>query len=178
MADRYQGRPFPADDDKGESDPLAELARLIGQTDPFGSVGRANPKVQPRSAPVPDPYRHQPPPAVEDDPPAGPPPWMQRANRQEIRKPAYDEPEPEPEQDYEPSPVHPLHRYAPQPHAAPQQDEHYQEYEEAEGEADPSRYDDALYGQIESGAQDYQREPAYPDDPYAYQDGYEDGGDD
>ena len=120
MADRYQGRPFPADDDKGESDPLAELARLIGQTDPFGSVGRANPKVQPRSAPVPDPYRHQPPPAVEDDPPAGPPPWMQRANRQEIRKPAYDEPEPEPEQDYEPSPVHPLHRYAAHQHAAPQ----------------------------------------------------------
>ena len=35
-----------------------------------------------------------------------------------------------------------------------------------------------MYGQIESGAQDYQREPAYPDDPYAYQDGYEDGGDD
>ena len=46
MADRYQDRPFPADDDhhrdddlhasaKGESDPLAELARLIGQTDRF-----------------------------------------------------------------------------------------------------------------------------------------------
>ena len=46
MADRYQGRPFPADDDydrgadphasaRAESDPLAELARLIGQTDPF-----------------------------------------------------------------------------------------------------------------------------------------------
>ena len=100
MADRYQGRPFPADDDKGESDPLAELARLIGQTDPFGTVGRTNPKVQPRSAPALDPYRHQPPPAVEDDAPAGPPPWMQRANRQEIKKPAYEEPE----QDEEPLP--------------------------------------------------------------------------
>ena len=41
MADRYQDRPFPADDydrganpnspARGESDPLAELARLIGQ---------------------------------------------------------------------------------------------------------------------------------------------------
>ena len=41
MADRYQDRPFPADDDhdrrdgqhapaRAESDPLAELARLIG----------------------------------------------------------------------------------------------------------------------------------------------------
>ena len=48
MADRYQDRPFPADDDydrgddqhasaEGESDPLAELARLIGQTDPFAA---------------------------------------------------------------------------------------------------------------------------------------------
>ncbi|HYW62515.1 MAG TPA: hypothetical protein VE865_04870, partial [Bradyrhizobium sp.] len=55
MADRYHERPFPADDfDRGgdrrgsardardESDPLAELARLIGQTDPFGSTGRGN----------------------------------------------------------------------------------------------------------------------------------------
>ena len=58
MADRYQDRPFPADDDdhrgddlhasaKGESDPLAELARLIGQTDPFATMGRANQPVQP-----------------------------------------------------------------------------------------------------------------------------------
>ncbi len=59
MADRYQDRRFPADDgyDRGgdphgsaraESDPLAELARLIGQTDPF-AMGRANQPVQPRA---------------------------------------------------------------------------------------------------------------------------------
>ena len=36
--------------------------------------------------------------------------------------------------------------------------------------SDPSRYDDALYGRLETGEQDYQRDPAYPDDPYAYQD--------
>ena len=58
MADRYQDRPYPAQDDYGrgsdphaagraESDPLAELARLIGQTDPF-AMGRANVKAQPR----------------------------------------------------------------------------------------------------------------------------------
>jgi SPOR domain len=185
MADRYQDRPFPAHDDKGESDPLAELARLIGQTDPFGTMGRANPKVQPRTAPAADPHRHQPPAEQEDDAPAGPPPWMQRSNRQEVRKPVYQEPvyqepAPEPEEDYQPSPVHPLHRYAAQhqQHAAPQQDYQEDRYGESEGEVDPSRYDDALYGQIESGAQDYQRDPAYPDDPYAYQDGYEDGADD
>jgi hypothetical protein len=177
MADRYQDRPFTADDDRGESDPLAELARLIGQTDPFGTVGRANPKAQPRNAPAADPYQHQPPPRAEDSAPAGPPPWMQRANRQEINKPVYDEPEPEP--DDQPSSVHPLHRYAAQQqHAAPEQDYHEQQFDEREGEVDPSRYDDALYGQIASGALDDQREPAYPDDPYAYQDGYEDGADD
>src|SRR5262249_9676713 len=47
-------------------------------------------------------------------------------------------------------------------------------YQETAQPADPSRYDEALYGQLESGAQGYQREAAYPDDPYAYQDGYED----
>jgi hypothetical protein len=40
----------------------------------------------------------------------------------------------------------------------------------AEPEPDPSRYDDALYGQPE---QDLQREPAHPDDPDAYQGGYD-----
>jgi hypothetical protein len=46
---RYRGASFAADDDdlgrplppsRGESDPLAELARLIGQTDPFANLGR------------------------------------------------------------------------------------------------------------------------------------------
>src|ERR1700686_4867798 len=116
MADRNQDSLFPADDDhdrggdqrapaKGESDPLAELARLIGQTDPFGSMGRANQQVQPRTN-TRDQYQ---PPATDDDRPAGPPPWMQRAIRREAPQ---DYP-----QDY-PSAVHPLHRYA-TPGAAP-----------------------------------------------------------
>ena len=72
MADRYQDRPLPADDDydrgsdphapaRGESDPLAELARLIGQTDPFASMGRANARVQPRGSSN---EQYQPPPAL------------------------------------------------------------------------------------------------------------------
>jgi hypothetical protein len=49
MADRYRDRPFPTDDHSrgysdvprgSESDPLAELARLIGQTDPFSNFSR------------------------------------------------------------------------------------------------------------------------------------------
>jgi hypothetical protein len=177
MADRYQDRPFPADDDydrggdphapaRAESDPLAELARLIGQTDPFGTMGRANAQVQPPRTSARDQY--QPPPAPEPEPddslPAGPPPWMQRATRHEV-----------PPQDY-PSAVHPLQRYA-TPRAAPAPDyEQAPPYADAEQEPDPSRYDEALYGQLDPGAQD-QHDPAYADDAYAYQDGYGDGAD-
>ena len=94
MADRYQDRRFPAHDygsgndqhdQKAEGDPLAELARLIGQTDPF-AMGRANVKAQPQAAQryqtpqheseqyEPEPYESEP------EHPVGPPPWMQRAN--------------------------------------------------------------------------------------------------
>ena len=78
------------------------------------------------------------------------------------------------EPEYQPAPVHPLHRYAPQQPQAPAQDYYEQpQYADAEPQQDPSRYDDALYGRIESGEHDYQRDPAYPDDPYAYQNGYD-----
>jgi hypothetical protein len=165
MADRYQNRPLPADDRygrgsdhapaEGESDPLAELARLIGQTDPFGSMGRANQQVQPRAN-----ARDQYPQAAADHgPPAGPPPWMQRAVRQEA-----------PQQDYR-SAAPPLQRYAP-PHADPEPDhELAPPSADAELEADPSRYDDALYGPLDSGAQQ-QDQGVYADDGYAYQDSY------
>jgi hypothetical protein len=193
MADRYSNRPFPADDyNRGsdqhesggaESDPLAELARLIGQTDPFGATSRqAPPPPPPQRAAIPrEPYRppHQPqyeaPIEEEDEPqaPAGPLPWMQRANIQrQVEPPPLEYPQEDEGQDY-PSAVHPLHRYAGQP-AAHHDDYDAQSYEQGGEQADPSRYDDALYGQIESGAQDFQREPAYPDDPYAYQEGDED----
>lgn len=181
MADRYQNRPFPAEDDydrggeshgsaRDESDPLAELARLIGQTDPFGTMGRANLPVQPRAR-EPDQYdrhdTHELPPEVDDGPVPvpGPPSWMQRAARQET---------PPPQQDY-PDTVHPLHRYAPA-NAAPEADyNHAPPLADADHERDLSRYDDALYGELESGAADMQHDPAYANDAYAYQDDYDDG---
>jgi hypothetical protein len=87
---------------------------------------------------------------------------MQRAIRHEAPPP----------QDY-PSAVHPLQRYA-TPQARPEPDYHpAPPFAEADHEADPSRYDDALYGQLDSGAQD-QHDPAYPDDPYTYQDEFGD----
>src|SRR5438270_1930785 len=167
MADRYQDRPFPADDHhdrddeqrasaKTESDPLAELARLIGQTDPF-SMGRANQQVQPRTSPR---AQYQQPAAPDNEPPAGPPAWMQRA-RQEV--PQQDDPHP--------SAVHPLHRYA-TPRAAPEPDYDQAPFGDADREPDPSRYDDALYGELESDTQEQQYGQAYSDDPYGHQDGY------
>ncbi len=145
---------------------MAELARLIGQTDPF-AMGRANQPVQPRSEREP----YQPPaPAADDEPAASPPSWMRRATPQAA--PAAP-PEDDYEQDY-PSAVHPLHRYA-APLAAPEPDYHQSpSYADAGQEPDPSRYDDALYGELDPGAQQARHDPAYADDPYAYQDGYGD----
>ncbi len=175
MADRYQDKSSPADDDdrgtqrasgKGESDPLAELARLIGQTDPFSNFGRANQPMPPRDS---DAYRRsepEPEPEIDETLPAGPPPWMQRAAKQEAP----------PQQDFFDTSVHPLRRYAaahppaePEYHEAPpfaaEPDQHAQ--------ADPARYDEALYGQPDPGTYEaQQRDAAYADDPYAYQDGY------
>jgi hypothetical protein len=175
MADRYQDRPFPAEDDfaggphapaKGDGDPLVELARLIGQTDPFGTIRRANLQVQPRATDYdrPDPY--QPPPEtdpeLDETPLPGPPSWMQRPARQET-------PPPPPPEDY-PSSVHPLHRYA--AHAAPGADyDPAPPFADADHERDLSRYDDALYGEPDSGAA-AQHDPAYADDAYAYQESY------
>src|SRR5512138_2470937 len=55
-SDDPAARPAPASSSNG--DPLAELARLIGQTDPFGEYGRqsnipAGPAVAPPAAPAP-----------------------------------------------------------------------------------------------------------------------------
>lgn len=211
MAERYQDRPFPSDDygrggdqhGKVENDPLAELARLIGQTDPFAAQGRPSaPPAAPARSHQQDDYSqddYQQDYAEQAAPPAGPPSWMRRANVQ-------PQPAPAPEPDYPVSvnPVHPLHRYSAQP-TAPEPDFHqpqayqdqayqdqayqaqayqdqayqqhgqaYQEqaYQEPHQQPDPARYDDQLYGRLESGEQDYQRDPAYPDDPYAFQSDY------
>lgn len=200
MADRYPNRPFPAGDHgrggdqhgsaAAESDPLAELARLIGQADPFGATPTARPHPAPPPRPaaretyqMPQPsYQPAEPeyePYSEDEdlaPPPGPPQWMQRANLHRdavpVRQAQPELPLDDDDADEPPSAVHPLHRYA-APAPAPQDGYQQQAYEEAEQQPDPARYDDALYGELENSAHDFQREPAYPDDPYAYQDGYD-----
>ncbi|TGN90190.1 SPOR domain-containing protein [Bradyrhizobium yuanmingense] len=199
MAERYQDRPFPSDDygrggdqhGKADSDPLAELARLIGQTDPFAAQSRS-PAAPAQSYQDHD-YRQLDDQQDYPEQAPSPPSWMRRANVQPQPAPA-----PEPDYPVTVSPVHPLHRYAAKP-AAPEpvvhqpqayqdtyQDQAHQEqayqqhgqayqeqsYQEPYAQPDPSRYDDALYGRLETGEQDYQREPAYPDDPYADQSDY------
>ncbi|HEX9208927.1 MAG TPA: SPOR domain-containing protein, partial [Bradyrhizobium sp.] len=215
MAERYQNRPFVSDDygrggdqhGNAEGDPLAELARLIGQTDPFAAERR--PSAKPPAAPAPA-QSYQEDDYPQDDyqqdyaepaapPPSGPPSWMRRANVQ----PQQPAPASEPDYPVSVNPVHPLHRYSPQPTAPepdfhqPQaslnhayqgrahqdqayQDQAYQDqayhqeqaYQDPHQQPDPARYDDALYGRLEGGEQDFQREPAYPDDPYAFQSDY------
>jgi SPOR domain len=78
-----------------------------------------------------------------------------------------------------PSAVHPLHRRA-SSHAAPEP--RFQGVppfadDDQEPESDPSRYDEALYGQLAAGAHEphYDQGYAEEDDPYGYQDGYGDG---
>ena len=90
MADRYQDRPSPTDAEhdrgavRGESNPLAELAQLAGQSDPFGTAAKTPPQLQSRAN-----LRPQYAPAeTESGAPAGSPPWVQRA-RQEAD---YEEP--------------------------------------------------------------------------------------
>src|SRR5829696_139836 len=187
MADRYQDRPFPsAEQARGESDPLAELARLIGQNDPLGAAAKPAPRPLQSRANV-RPQQYDPPEELPDAPPS-PPAWMQRARHETPLPPPPLPQEYDDEPEYEPAPVHPLHRYAaqqpqqaaPQPqYAAHQPPPPPQDYDETpqqyadDPQQDPSRYDDALYGRLETGENDYQRDPAYPDDPYAYQGEYE-----
>ena len=169
MADRYQDRPLPTDAYhdrganpyvRGESDPLAELAHLVRQTDPFGTPAKPPFPLQSRAN-----VRPQYAPAEEEaSAPAGPPPWRQRA---------WQEAPPQQEYEYQRSPGHPLNRYAAQPAAAPEQDHHEPQQDADEQPADSSRYDDALYGPIKSVEQENAGDPAYPDDAYAYQRGYE-----
>lgn len=194
MADRYQDRHFPpADQARGENDPLAELARLIGQNDPSFPAAQkpAARPLQSRANVRPQPYHE--PEEEHDVPPPSVPSWMQRS-RQETPPPPMPSPLPDnydDEPDYQPAAVHPLHRYpaqqrqapaqdyyeapqqsyeSPQPYEAPRQQpyEAPQQYAD-EPQQDPSRYDDALFGRLDDGEHDYQRDPNYPDDPYAYQ---------
>jgi hypothetical protein len=186
MADRYRDRPFPADDDygrdhsrmapqpQGESDPLAELARLIGQTDPLSGFGRATqthparhvqrdqaqhehyaePEAYAPESYAPEPYApepHAPDPYAdepEEPPAASRPSWIQNltAGRQS-REPSYRD-EDHFDLRYAGATQQPVHG-----HHDPQFDHTGYDplpHDRARGQHVPDdRYDDALYGRAD-----------------------------
>ncbi len=138
MADRYSDRPFSADEDDGTdappkrpaSDPLAELARLIGQADPFSKYNRAG---QP---PAPSDQHDTDDAAGYDDEPAQQPSWMR--NRPPAQDAAYGD-----EQSFDPR--HHDDRYSDHDQA-PRFEPQSFDQDRPRG-ADNSRYDDVLFGQ-------------------------------
>lgn len=210
MADRYQGRTYRTDDEvhvrpthvsqpgasqpgatqpsASEGDPLAELARLIGQADPFAvprdqAAARA-PAPRQAASPARAPYR----PAEEaaDEGAVPPPPsWMQRVSQ---RRPVQPEPPVAPsraDESYyqQPGPGHAGQGAQDYGHgydagADAEYQAQYQAQYQGHGAAayqdqgDPSRYDEALYGPAE-GQQDGQLQlPPYPENGYDHPSAY------
>ena len=170
MAD--QDRPFSTDADhdrganpyvRGESDPLAELAQLIGETDPFGVAAKKPLPLQSRANVRPQ-YA-----LAEKDAsaPGESPPSRQRARQEGAPQQQYEERE-------QPSPVDSLRRYAAPPAAPSEQDHHEPQQDTDEQPTDPSRYDEALYGPIKSVEQKNARDRVHPSDPYVFQRDYDD----
>jgi len=173
MADRYHERTYAAADAidrdrhltaKAENDPLAELARLIGQSDPNADFGLDR-AAEPRRSHGRQPLRATRTEQDSDVHPAGPPPWMR--NRETAQAPMAEEPS-------VPRDVHPLRRYAAAHHLP---DPTYQA-PRVQPEPDPAgRYDEALYGPadaaMDAAAYGHAQHPGYQDD-YSYQDDYAD----
>ena len=151
-------------------DPLAELARLIGQNDPFGDLNRAPPQAQRpggapsvdwRSMPPPDPFRNAQPaaPPAYTDPYAGhaapqPAHATQRAQHAPAQHASAQQRAPEPQRNGQP--------YAGAPAGYPV------------SQADPyaqQGYDPAAYGQQQPG---YDQE-SYETDPYYGEEQPQDG---
>ncbi|GAB1716131.1 MAG: Sporulation related protein [Nitrobacter sp.] len=176
MAHRYQDRSFRDDgeygrDDYGrderrasgpaETDPLAELARLIGQTDPFADVKRSAPPPAPADDPV-DHFEHRFDPVEDDAEPSGQRPAVMdsktdgsarsAAGRLRRRRSAV------------------LRRAAVYPDNEP----HVQHHEPESYHEAADRYDDVLFGRLPDGRDAHAYEDQfpperYPEAPFDYQ---------
>lgn len=148
------------------SDPLAELARLIGQNDPFNDISRRGAARKPFDSfkaddrPAPE-WLARPASSQDDDyadQPAPPRASYQAPYREESHEPAahYDAP---PERDYRPQPVVPAFahetQHAHDTHAAPDYSAHDQH-------ADPYQADDRYRVALPSG--DYEGDGYYAED--------------
>ena len=193
MVDRDQNRHSSHDAHRdapggaNEADPLAELARLIGQADPFANFGRANPSHPTRRTqpvePPPQPYSERVREQAPDVPSTGPS-WMKHRtlqNRPPLPTPSPVEPAID-DTDINATP-HPLHRYAAQQAAAEHETRHLPDHDSPSFAADPypdepaaydpyarspephdhhDRYDDQLYGAVQPT----------PEELYAQQQGH------
>jgi hypothetical protein len=188
MADRYQSHPGAAgarDYDShqrgAESDPLAELARLIGQTDPNAKLGRANHvAVAPQAHQhYEDQYADQ---LAEHPAEPTPPSWMRAtSNSSWPQQPAPtmhqqhqaphgfdDDRAEEYPQAHQHAPPHP--QAYPQ-HQADQYADDAPAFLRAARQRDPARYDDVLYDQNSQNA------PQYADGQYQQNYDYQDQAD-
>ena len=145
--DRYQpAEPSRPSEQAGGGDPLAELARLIGQRDPFAEFGRSNARQGQRPAP--------------DVPTTAPDDWQQASMREPDPAPdsGYREQESGyPEQEYrvredDAHPLAPATDHDEVPLAANYQDGHHDDRIH-----DAQHYDDRLHGGDDAG-------PYYQDD--------------
>lgn len=198
MSDRYRDRPFPPDNQgrsnystpqRDDSDPLAELARLIGQADPFSNFGRDHQQSPPRQTRVEPPleepryeddYPQQEdfPPRYEDEPPPAPPSWMRREPVPPRDDYGYEQQQPAPrfpahERDAEysqPSYSQPS-QYQPPQYTPPTAQPRQAEARHADPRHADPRYDDLLYGQqpVNQQADQYGYDQDYPDQDYEQQ---------
>ena len=172
MSERYRDRPFPPDDrdythapQQGADDRLAELARLIGQTDPYSNFGRQQ-AAEPAAAHEEPGYDNQPDPHDDMgyDPHHGEPPlpsWMRPRDPEPQPAPVHDDysyPAAMPENTYN---RHSGYRLG---YETSRFDSSQQEAEASYAEGGQSHYDDDAY-----------RQDAYGQGAYA-QDGYAQGG--
>lgn len=182
MADRYRDRPFPADDDygrepssaaqpTGKSDPLAELARLIGQFEPLPDASRPAHPLRRENHVA---YEAAPDDEVPAEPPARPS-WLQNLTSRRNPQPSYDEPqaphyadEPPPAAQAGPYSGHHGYEQPPRYDQAAHYDQPAYDPAPPAQAAVSDRYDDVLYGRPDH---DPRYETAYeqPDagyDPY------------
>jgi hypothetical protein len=159
MAERFSNRPSFKDNydrsaqrpssDASDGDPLAELARLIGQTDPQSDFARGRQTNQPQA-----------PRSLATDFSAGRPSWLQTAQAHQTRaQPPHAEPQPEPSVEEDEPELTPMPSFLQAQH--PQHDQHAQQ-------APQDRYDQVLYGQNQQQQYDeYDEQQEYADDEYA-----------
>ncbi|HXW24012.1 MAG TPA: SPOR domain-containing protein [Xanthobacteraceae bacterium] len=138
MPPRREPATDPARDAVG--DPLAELARLIGQDEAFGAIVRNSARPEPRT----------------DPPPADPPPWRPRV----AQPPAWDRDEPQPRAPYAPADEASRYGAARRPLAVqPEAPVSYGHDEPAHAGADDAHGYDAAHAGVEADAGDAHAAP-------------------